>query len=1685
MRKTLKHIGLLLCGIIGVHTVTLSQCEVFDFYDNLVPQPFWYACNGGDYTLNIYGPNDWTDYSIDWGDGSPIENGTNWISPNTLSHVYTATVQNFTVVISNPTLGCSISGVLVMEEATNPSIVIPTGVLTQACAPHPVSFSNQSSNVSQNTIFTWDFGDGSANLVLDNTNSGQTISHTYLENTVDCQTEVTLFAENYCNTIQGGAFFNTFSPIQIYDTDDAAITASATSLCFPDNEVTFTNTTDRNCFVQGNIFQRYEYWNFGDYWGLGQDSIIGENWDPWPPTTPHTIQYPGNLGDVYEVMMIDSNYCGLDTARITVTIVSPPAADIAIVDDEVCVGDPVTINQNYTGNPDTFSWNFGDGLGWVTTGGSDITYLYSTPGVYNVASAVSIASSTTACADTAYATVTVAPSPTINILADNLAGCDNITVNFAETSTNADTWVWDFGNGNTFNGDSPPPQDYTTPGAYVVNITASNSAGCIETDQEVVNVFNSPVVAFLADNVCEGTLGQFTDMSTSDGGDPIISWTWDFGDSSGSVDQNPTHVYAISGNYLATLDVSTVNCNASNTEVLTVEVAPIPIFSPDVNSGCAPLDVTFENTSTNSDSYTWDFGDESGSFEDSPIHTFYNFSNADTVYTVVMTASSNFGCYQSDSLDITVSPGAQAAFTDNAQPPGCAPFTAVFTNTSFGPIIGYEWDFGDGSPTTTDENPSHLYNNTTGFIQTYDVQLTAFSANGCNDVVIQTMTVFPEPDFTFNVTPNSGCTPLIVQMPLVASGQTFDWDFGDGQTSMVPNPTHLYENNTALPITYTVTLNAVSAFGCAGSSTSTLDVYPSPTVDFDVSEFNGCSPLEVDITDNSNGATSGTFDFGDGQSEPYAGSTTHTFDNNTGIVQSYTVTLMAENASGCSAFHTEPVEVTPSATAEIVGPPDGCSPYSTTFQNNSTNATGYLWDFGNGVTSTQNTGATTFINNSGTDTTYKVKLTAFSGFGCDHTDSVEVIVYSSPIANFSSDVNSGCSIVSVEFTNNSVGATSYAWDYGDGDTDVTSLNTHFHSFENFTNLPIEYTVTLIATNNIGCEDIFTLPITVYPQIEAEFEQEQNGCPPLTINFDNNSFGANTDFVWDFGDGSSSSMTSPEHTFQNTTLNDITYTVELVTTSVYGCSDTYSQDITVFAAPIAEVSITETAGCYPLDVTFSNESQGASSYSWVYGTGEIGDTDDPLHTHTFYNLGTAPVTYEVTLNAITDDGCMHSDNVFVEVQPQIIADFDAPTEGCTPFIVQFENTSSGALQYQWNFNDGSNIETVFHANHLFTNDTDEPVVYSVTLTTESSAGCVDAHTEDITVFPRPVADFTATPDSQLFPNTTVTINNLTTGGTTVNYEWGFDDGSNIVTDEQPGTHIYDTWGIYTITLLADNGFCSDDASVNVEIIAPTPFVAFDGPAQGCAPLTVPFTNLSEYGLGYHWEFGDGGQAFVADPIYIYQNPGTYSVKLTVTGYNNGETQQLIRENIIEVYPAAQAAFAVTPENVSIPQDPIFLVNLSSNATEYLWSFGDGETSTEVNPDHYYQTSGIYSVTLIANNEQNCPDTLTLVDVVTATDVANLQFPNAFTPIDGGTSGDYDSQSFNNNVFFPVQSGVDEYQLQIFNRWGELLFESKDVFIGWDGMYRGQLCKQDVYVWKAKVKFSDGTELTQAGDVTLLR
>ena len=1500
MKRILRVLAFLLC----THTL-YGQCpQVYDFYLAPTTTPVWFHCQNSDYTLNLQSPNTINNYTIDWGDGSPVETGGPWVTPSIISHTYALTVDTYTILITDNDSGCTTTGTLTMEEATSASIQIPVGGLTQACAPQAMEFINSSTNTSPNTIFVWDFGDGSPNLTFDYTNLGDTITHTYQPGTVDCETTVTLTAENTCNTIQGGESTATFNPIRIWDIDDAAITPSDYVLCWPENTVTYTNTTELNCYFQGNTMQRYEYWNFGDYWGLGYDSII--DWTPWPPTFPHTFSYPG-IG-TYTTTLLDSNFCGIDAVTITIEIVAPPTAGITASEDTICAGESITFFNNSSSEANAYQINLDDGSGWLPSGGGSFSYTFNNPGSYNIGLIAMVSGASTACQDTSWVPIEVLPGPIADIGLTPNAGCETLDVNFTDNSTGADQWNWTFGNGNTSNLEDPGIQNYPSPGTYNVVLTTTANNGCQDTDFETVTVHFDPIANFTTSNVCLGQTATFVDLSTYSPGDTIVSWDWDFGDATTSNLQNPTHSYLTSGTYNVTLDITTVNCFSTVTIPIDVEPVPDAQFTVDVTMGCSPLEVTMTNNSIGGNSFLWIYGDGAISPDTNTVHTYINPSLNDTIFNVQLVASTGFGCNDTATIPVTVFHNPIAAFTHDAVL-GCAPVDVNFTNSSLA-ADNYSWDFGDGNLSGLD-NPSHQYANSGDLVEIYDVELVANTINGCTDTTYQSITVYPTPDYDISLAQDSGCAPYTVTFPNVIGAISYEWEFGDGQSGLGPTPTHTYDNVTNNDMVYTAQLIAQNAFGCYDTAYHDIVVHPTPEAYFILDNATGCSPFEVTITESS---------------------------------------LLAD---------------------------------------------------------------------------------------------------------------------------------SYQWIYGDGTTSDTTLAVHQHTYVSTSTIPVDYNLTLVVASNNGCQAQFTEVVTVNPPITAAFVSDTAMCSPALFNFINQTTGA-ISYLWDFDDGILSGATNPFHQYVNNSGTDDNYTVELVANNIYGCTDTVSQDITVFSQPIAGVDITTIEPCYPLEVSFENTSQFATSFEWTYGDGNVSDTLDITHGYTYTNSTQSLLTYDIELIANTDNGCSDTTSTFVQVIPPLEAEFEPIDPDCHPLGVFMENESMGALTYSWNFGDGV-LSVLENPTHTFTNSGTTDMTYTVTLIAESYFGCADTTQQDVVVYATPFADFTVTPLVQTFPNSVVDIANNSIHGAAT-YEWEVSDGF-ISNDQNFDNYDFGTWGEFTIDLRIDNGFCNDQTSRTIQIIAPPPIANFNGSGDGCAPVTVDFENLSEYGETYLWSFGDGATASNPSPSYTYFTPGVYSVSLITTG--PGGTDLVVHEEIVNVYPSATAYFTVNPESVTLGA-PVFFFNQSVNATIFEWDFGDGASSSEHSPIYNYDSPGTYPVTLISNNEYNCPDTMQLSEAVLVEVGGQIEFPNAFTPDPLGSNGGiYDSSVLDNNVFFPVNYGVEEYKLQIYNRWGELIFETENVSQGWDGYYRGEMAQQDVYVWKVTATFVDGTQYVDAGDVTLLR
>ncbi|MFT6846135.1 MAG: gliding motility-associated-like protein [Flavobacteriales bacterium] len=258
-------------------------------------------------------------------------------------------------------------------------------------------------------------------------------------------------------------------------------------------------------------------------------------------------------------------------------------------------------------------------------------------------------------------------------------------------------------------------------------------------------------------------------------------------------------------------------------------------------------------------------------------------------------------------------------------------------------------------------------------------------------------------------------------------------------------------------------------------------------------------------------------------------------------------------------------------------------------------------------------------------------------------------------------------------------------------------------------------------------------------------------------------------------------------------------------------------------------------------------------------------------------------------------------------------------------------------------------------------------------------------------------------------------------------------------------------------------------------------------EGCVPLTVYFTNESKYANNYRWTFGDGNSSQRENPKHTYTDPGVYTVSLVASG--PGGSDVVTKNQLIKVREYAVAFFTLNPqypEEVYKDREPVDFFNFSEKDSIWLWDFGDGQGSGEENPFHYYSDIGTFDVQLIANNYYNCPDTFKITTAVNVVAGGRLQMPNAFTPNPNGSNGGVTSDMMlSNDVFFPFFDKVEKFHMQIFNRWGEFIFESFDIDLGWDGYFNGVICPQDVYVYKVEVVYPGGETDVLVGDVTLLK
>ncbi len=439
-----------------------------------------------------------------------------------------------------------------------------------------------------------------------------------------------------------------------------------------------------------------------------------------------------------------------------------------------------------------------------------------------------------------------------------------------------------------------------------------------------------------------------------------------------------------------------------------------------------------------------------------------------------------------------------------------------------------------------------------------------------------------------------------------------------------------------------------------------------------------------------------------------------------------------------------------------------------------------------------------------------------------------------------------------------------------------------------------------------------------------------------------------------------------------------------------------------------------------------------------------------------------------------------DTLLMEVHPYPDMSFSVD-EGnrCSPADITLRGREGYPI-YTWDLGEGTEkITSTNWTIHTYVAESvDESSTYVTKLKVETEFGCTDSVSGSVEIFPSPEAEFTALPQVLQYPHVTVALSNQTEGDW--NYLWDFGDGSGS-TARDPGNHVYDEHGTYKIVLEAFSAECSDTTSRQIQILPPPPVSAFLPDTAGCPPLELSFRNRSTNAVSYSWDFDDGSFSSEVNPTHTFLGSGEYQVKLEASGLSGTSVSQ----KIIVVHELPQADFSYSEPDVAYTEHRFY--NNSINAIDYAWDFGDGSTSTEENPTHTFLTPGNYTVTLYATSAEGCRDTLvreSLIEVAVGEGAA--KFPNVFMwNGTGPTGGAWTPGSEDRTVFHPKVNGATELRMIIFNRLGHKLFETNEVFVGWDGyLPTGDLADPGVYIYKAWITYPGGLNEVQAGDLTFL-
>ena len=1538
--------------------------------------------------------------------------------------------------------------------------------VTAGCAPLIVNFKDLSTgNI---TSWAWDFGNGNSSIIQH--------SGTFYLNPGAYTVKLVV-------TNSAGKKDSIIKPYYIssYSAPISSLKADQTSGCAPLN-VKFNDLS-----VPQSVPITSWYWNLGD----------GTSSNKQNPQ--HTYQSNGNF--TVTLSINDANGCQSFSYIDKYIHVVSPKADFDMNISNCSAPANCQFMNKSIGNGMNFIWDFGDGTSSTSTSPS---HSYSLAGNYNIKL---ICTDQNGCKDSIQKTIGVYQPDFTFTVSCSSPGSYQISMTDLSNPKPLD-WHWDFGDGNISTLQNPI-HNYDSILSHTINFVINTSIGCKDT---VKKTYTIPKANFTNSiQLCPSPFqGSFTNISSGSG---TFTYAWDFGDGSYSNQMHPVHTFkesykTYSYSYPITL-IATNQFGCADSITIPLNITkPQAEFKINTASGCAPLPIQFNDISISSEpisSYAWNFGDlASGPLNTSAISNPSHIFNQIGTYKTSMVIHTLNGCIDTvnkvvkagiapDHIDFLLLPSNSichhslmsmidiSSYTDTSIKPDYWCWTARFdpaTPTWHSDV--FNWiscsDTGFSDPhniLATVYNNSHIFDqynfsikpvftsHDTLYITNYkgifgrDTIGLITGYNGCNDTLFKEVFINGPSALSGFVLKNDTALALCMAPDTIGFfNASLNWTKMNS-FQIVNKNTNKIEANILSPTDTTyIAFHKAGVYGIKISvtndtSTCSDNGYRELVIDSlvhtfaiqpKVSCFNNNKVQFTDLSSSAFGQIRNWYwDFGDGN-KLFSGDTVYGRNPLTGDT-SYTYT-----PAGNYKDSVVKADSHGGFTSGTYGAP------SHTYKKP-----------GKYVVKAAIVSELHYMMK--TDWQYETKQ-------CTHIlyDTIEIV---GTMAHFTAQKKSVCTYDTVKFIDQSVSSgniLSWTWDFGDGSS-ISNVKNPTHKYAKAG----IYSVKLKTMDNANCNDSILIQnmIQVNAPIASFTANPAQICAGDTVTFSNTSNAGTTGYTWIFDDNSVPIYTKDaKHVYTKSgSLNP-----SLIVMDMNGCKDTAYSVILIAGKPRpAFKADTLKASCPPFLVQFTDTSSAASivKWRWDFGDGSVSNQSFPAH------LYSAPGNYDVKLWVANQTGCADSLINYGMISiggPSGTFTF-SPDSFCAPsqvlFNFQIQNTDFLFMDY------GDGDVTLFNAPQIPSSQSHSYAkggVLTPQLILKDQSGCTVIVPGPGLIYSDNIQAAFSTSSDIFCSMDAVSFANTSNSPFATSFLWNFDDGTTSTTFSP--NHLFSSPGSYDIKLSATTILgCTSQINKKIKLHEKPGISIMMRDTNWCVPLTLYFSANNKTPLipitQWLWDFGDGNTAIGNQAFHTFSQKGIFDVKFHAE-YGNGDCS---KDSSIQVGTRAwpTADFKYLPTNPAMNNPLITFTDLSTNAISWHWDFGNGDTSQLPNPTYSYNSSGTYQVKLLVKNIFGCADSM--IKKIFIADEAFIKTPNAFSPNNDGVN----DKLF---LFFSGIESLEEYK--IFNRWGEIVYESKDLKRGWDGTYNGMPQDEGTFTYYIVGRASETKKkIIQNGTFTLIR